>query len=84
MCLFSSPKKRNKKRLKRLEKSVVSLIRRHQMPMPRKDIQAQTGIPSRILAAMLTGLVKSGKIEFCRVRDKKTGRFYKTGYRALK
>lgn len=84
MCLFSSPKKRNKKRLKRLERSVVSIIRRHQMPMPRKDIQAQTGIPSRILAAMLTGLVKSGKIEFCRVRDPKTGRFYKNGYRILR
>ena len=84
MCLFSTPKKRNKKRLKRLEKSVVSIIRRHQMPMPRKAIQEQTGIPSRILAAMLTGLVKSGKIEFCRVRDPKTGRFYKNGYRTFK
>ena len=84
MCLFSTPKKRNKKRLKRLEKSVVTLLRRHQFPMPRKDIQAQAGIPSRVLAAMLTGLVKSGKIEFCRVRDQKTGRFYKTGYRILR
>lgn len=83
MCLFSTPKKRNKKRLKRLEKSVVRTIRRNILPMSRVNIQSQTGIPSRILAAMLTGLVKSGKIEFCRVRDQKTGRFYKNGYRTV-
>lgn len=83
MCLFSSPKKRNKKRLKRLEKSVVRTIRRNILPMSRVNIQSQTGIPSRILGAILSDLMKSKKIKFYRVRDQKTGRFYKTGYKIL-
>ena len=81
MCLFSNPRKRNKKRLKRLERSVVRIIRRNILPMNRKDIEAQTGIPSRILGAILTKLTKSKKIKFYKVRNPKTGRFYKTGYK---
>ena len=81
MCLFSTPKKRNKKRLKRLEKSVVRIIRSNILPMNRKDIEAQTGIPSEILGIILTELTNSKIIEFCKVRNPKTGRFYKTGYR---
>lgn len=81
MCLFSTPKKRNKKRLKRLEKSVVTILRRHKLPMSRVDIQSQTGIPSGILGTILTELTNSKIIEFCKVRNPKTGRFYKTGYR---
>lgn len=81
MCLFSNPRKQNKKRLKRLEKSVVSIIRRNILPMNRKDIESQTGIPSEILATILTGLIKSKTIKFYKVRNPKTGRFYKTGYK---
>lgn len=84
MCLFSSPKKRNKRHLKRLEKSVLNAIRRHQLPTPRKHIKNRTSIPSEILSAILIRLTSSGRIEFCKVRDLKTGRFSKMGYRIIK